>query len=247
MSRGLGERQRAVVRALRDAGEGLRPYEIRQKLGIGTKDRSNVRRVLRTLEDRGLAEQDEAGRWRLNPDKWFWAAFMDVLPQIEEDRRRKQEERREQRRAFEKWAAVRRADRKEEWRAYWEREELWERPAPEYQRRTMPTQNQYFVLAVLEEFAEELEEGLSERAIRRAALDRIGDRANVKQAIDSLVKRGYLQRSKAGQRLRIRTFRIPIGHRINDYVLWDHCYAGYLEEPLDTPRVEAVLQSFGEI
>jgi hypothetical protein len=77
MSRGLGDLQRRVCEVLYAAGDGELPLrELRRRLG--DPDRSNLRRAIRGLLERGMVEEsDLSGEQRVELEVWTYIAMGD--------------------------------------------------------------------------------------------------------------------------------------------------------------------------
>ena len=225
--------QRRILVLLKGAGdEGLFLFGIRRELG--PCDPSNVRRAVRGLEHRGLVER-EHGRVRLT----FWGVLCaGYVLQGPEEAPDPLEEAREHRREVEAAMDAIRAEVAEKRRALLEAEALWEEPGRSFERRRSPGPNQLRVIAVLVRYASDPRLGLPVGAVRRiACAGETGDMANVFRAVRTLTRRGTLQRSKDGERLRLTAWRIP----------WPWDLAPHLvDPPLDDARAEAVLEGFGE-
>ena len=220
--------QRRILLVLQEADGGLLPFEVRRKLGAC--DSSNVRRAIRDLIDRNLVERDQ-GRLALTFWEGMRAAYLLHGPYEVSDPLK---EIREFRSEMEAAMAVIREQHEEERRAIREREALWEEPERTLERRRQPGLNQLRVVVTLVRYAGDPQLGLPKGAVRRIAG---GEKANMLRAIRSLLRRGTLQQSKDGERLRFTTWKTSL--------LWDWVpYA--VSPPLDDANARVVLEDFGE-
>ena len=177
MSRGLGGLQRRVCEALEEAeGNGLPLRELRRRLG--DPDRSNLRRAIRGLLERGIVEEFESGG-ELRVKLTYWC-YVSAGARPEEVLRPGE--------AVRVWRGS--TDEGTQWFGY-EHLAARRRPLGESQR---------LVLAALRENADPLEEGLPVAAVRAAVG---GDRANTRRATRSLLLRGLLEESGDGGRVRL--------------------------------------------
>ncbi len=230
---------RAVVDRLsndEDArAEGLPLAALRPALG---PDRSNGRRVLRSLFERGAVE------WVLDPctgerrlKLTFWtciAAMMKREPM--DDEPDPIEEAREHRRQVEAALADIRAEEREKRRALREAEGLWEEPGRPSSRRSSPGPNQLRVIAVLVRYADDPQMGLPRSVVRQIACI-VGEKGNILRAVRDLTRRGTLQRSRDRERLRLTDWRTP---------LLRHHVPLLVDPPLDDEKAGAILAASGE-
>ncbi len=230
MSRGLGKQQRRIMTILGEAGEGgLLPREIRQRSGSG--NRSNIRKSVKRLQERGLVEKKKGERLHLTFAGSLMAGGLRTQnepdsPLVDLRRRRKD------------WEELKRQIRRqrEEERRHWlEEEERWAKPEPRYERHRYPSKNQLRVIAVLVRYAADPQKGLSASAVRRIA--GIGDKSNARRAERALLERGTVQASKDGTRLRITPSSCSF--------LWRFA-PSMIDPPLDDEEAEAVLRVYGE-
>ncbi len=230
---------RAVVDRLsadeESRAESLPLTALRPALG---PDRSNGRRVLRSLFKRGAVE------WVTNPDTGerrlkleFWACIAAVLKREPmDDEPDPLEEAREHRRQVEAALAEIRAEEREKRRALAARESLWEEPGRPSSRRSSPGPNQLRVIGVLVRYADDPQMGLPRSVVRQIACVG-GEKANILRAIRDLTRRGTLQKSKDGERLRLTDWRTSLLH---------HHVPLLLDPPLDDEKAEAILAASGE-
>lgn len=226
MSRGLGIKQREIMAALGETESGLFPFEIRER--IGSRDRPSTRKSIRSLEGRGLVELENDGRIHLTFWGKLWLAFQN-LPDEPDPVKEWRRERRER-------VAALRSEIEEGHRRYLEEEARWEQPEPTYERRRWPGPNQLRVIAVLVRYAQDPQRGLPRVGVRRIAG---GEKANILRAMRTLIKRGTLQESKDGERLRLRPSF--------DSFLWDIIAPDLIDPPLNDKRAEVVLEELGEL
>ncbi len=240
MSRGPGSRMRAVVdRLSADAEsrlEGLPRAALRPALG---PDRSNGRRVIRDLIRRGAVEwvtNPNTGERRLKLE--FWACVAAVIKREPvDDEPDPIEEAREHRRQVEAALADIRAEEREKRRALAAREEsLWEEPGRPFSRRSSPGPNQLRVIGVLVRYADDPQMGLPRSVVRQIACV-AGEKANILRAIRDLTRRGTLEKSKDGERLRLTEWRTSL--------LIQHVPL-LVDPPLDDEKAEAMLAASGE-
>lgn len=239
MSRGPGSRMRAVVDRLsadEDArAEGLPLAVLRPALG---PDRSNGRRVLRSLFERGAVE------WLTDPNTSerrvkleFWTCIAAVLKREPlDDEPDPLEEAREHRRQVEAALADIRLEEAEKRRALAARESLWEEPECPSSRRSSPGPNQLRVIGVLVRYADDPQMGLPRSVVRQIACV-VGEKGNILRAIRDLTRRGTLQKSKDGERLRLTDWRTS---------LLRHHVPLLVDPPLDDEKAEAILAASGE-
>jgi len=199
LSRGLGNLQRNICETLNDAaGMELPVRELRRRLG--EPDRSNLRRGIRGLLERGYVEElsSEQGRWvRLT----FWGVlFTHHLPdgnkrlsthaKLKERLRKLEGAREERRRRLELEAAT-----GPRWVGYRHR----------FVRHRFPGPTQERILSVLWKYSFPLDEGLPVAAVKAIVG---GDRSNTRRAIKALLLRGHLYESEDGERIRLSTTSI---------------------------------------
>ncbi len=216
--------------------EGLPLTALRPALG---PDRSNGRRVIRSLFERGAVE------WVTNPDTGerrlkleFWACIAAVLKREPlDDEPDPIEEAREHRRQVEAALADIRAEEREKRRALAARESLWEEPGRPSSRRSSPGPNQLRVIGVLVRYADDPQMGLPRSVVRQIACV-VGEKANILRAVRDLTRRGTLQKSKDGERLRLTDWRTTS-------LLIQHVPL-MLDPPLDDEKAEAILAASGE-
>jgi hypothetical protein len=196
MSRGLGILQRRICDILNAAeGTELPLRELRRRLG--EPDRSNLRRGVRGLLERGLVEESRSGEERRVKLTFWGVVFAHPLPKIprrsrvsihtklEEEMRALREAREEERRRLEAEAAE-----GPRWIGYEYR----------FVRRRFPGPTQTRILSVLWEYAEPLDEGLPVTAVKAIVG---GNRSNTRRAIRTLLLRGQLNESEDGERIRL--------------------------------------------
>ncbi len=238
MSKGHGTRMRAVVDRLSVDEEarriGLPLSALRPVLG---PDKANARRTVRSLLRRGDAEwvEDEAGTRRL---KLHWLVCVSAMLKREpmEDEPDPIEEAREHRRQVEAALADIRAEEREKRRALASRESLWEEPGRPSSRRSSPGPNQLRIIGVLVRYADDPQMGLPRSVVRQIACV-VGEKANILRAIRDLTRRGTLQKSKDGERLRLTDWRTSL--------LIQHVPL-LVDPPLDDEKAEAILVASGE-
>ena len=242
MSRGLGWRQRRVVDLLsadeQARSEGLPLSALRPALG---KDRSNARRAIDSLVGQGKAGWvtcPKTGERRLKLELWTCVAAVMNRAEAESCEPDPFEEAQEHRREVEAAVDAIRSEAAQKRRALQEAEALWEEPGRSLERRRYPGPNQLRVIAVLVRYADDPRLGLPVRAVRRiVCAGGAVEKANVLRAVRTLTRRGTLQRSKDGDRLRLTAWMIP----------WRWDYAQYALDPAqDDAKAEAVLEGFGE-
>lgn len=194
MSRGLGKLQRRIYETLNAAeGTELPLRELRRRLG--EPDRSNLRRGIRGLLERGLLEEYRSGEERRVKLTFWGVVFAHPLPKIprrvsihtklEEERRARKEAREEERRRLEAEAAE-----GPRWIGYEHR----------FVRRRFPGPTQTRILSVLWEYADPLDEGLPVTVVKAIVG---GNRSNTRRAIRTLLLRGQLNESEDGERIRL--------------------------------------------
>jgi DNA-binding IclR family transcriptional regulator len=194
MSRGLGILQRRICDTLNAAeGTELPLRELRRRLG--EPDRSNLRRGIRGLLERGLVEESRSGEERRVKLTFWGVVFAHPLPKIprrvsihtelKEEMRALKEAREEERRRLEAEAAE-----GPRWIGYEHR----------FVRRRFPGPTQTRILSVLWEYADPLDEGLPATAVKAIVG---GNRSNTRRAIRTLLLRGQLNESEDGERIRL--------------------------------------------
>ncbi len=230
---------RAVVDRLsadeESRAKGLPLAALRPALG---PDRSNGRRVIRSLIQRGAAEWvvDEGGTRRVKLE--FWTCVAAVLKREPmDDEPDSIEEEREHRRQVEAALAEIRAEEREKRRALAARESLWEEPGRPSSRRSSPGPNQLRVIGVLVRYADDPQMGLPRSVVRQIACVG-GEKANILRAVRDLTRRGMLQKSKDGERLRLTDWRTTS-------LLHQHVPL-LVDPPLDDEKAEATLAASGE-
>lgn len=214
--------------------EGVPFRALRPVLG---GDRSNARRVVRSLIRRGaveLVKDPETGESRLKLTFMTAAAALWRQGGSYDDEAKQKE--REWRRELDEAMAFVRAEHEERRRVHCEIEATWDEPGRSKQRRRSPGPNQLRVIAVLVRYAEDPQLGLPRGAVARIAQGS-GEKANTLRAVRTLIRGGTLQQSKDGRRLRITYWRTTW--------LWGYV-PDMVEPPLDDVKAEAVLESFGE-
>ncbi len=230
---------RAVVdRLSADEGsraEGLSLAALRPALG---PDRSNGRRVIRSLFERGAVEwvtDPDTGERRLKLE--FWTCFAAVIKREPlDDEPDPLEEARDHRRQVEAALADIRSEEREKRRALADRESLWEEPGRPSSRRSSPGPNQLRVIGVLVRYADDPQMGLPRSVVRQIACV-VGEKANILRAVRDLTRRGTLQKSKDGERLRLTDWRTSLLHQHVPLMV---------DPPLDDEKAEAILAASGE-
>ena len=181
MSRGLGDLQRRVCEVLYAASDGELPLrELRRRLG--DSDRSNLRRALRGLLDRGIVEETgPAGEPRVALT--FWGhAFASASKGAGAD------------------AVLRPGDTRRVWRGESTGGVHW------FGFEHLPVRDrplggtQLHVLAALRESASPPEGGLPAAEVKAVSG---GNPANTRRAIRSLLGRGLLEESADRRRIRL--------------------------------------------
>jgi len=196
MSRGLGILQRRICDTLNAAqGTELPLRELRRR--IGEPDRSNLRRGIRGLLERGLVEESYSGRERRVKLTFLGVVFAHPFPRIprrsrvsihtrlKEEMRALKEAREEEQRRLEARAA-----NGPRWIGYEHR----------FVRRRFPGPTQTRILSVLWEYADPLDEGLPVTVVKAIVG---GNRSNTRRAIKTLLLRGQLNESEDGERIRL--------------------------------------------
>lgn len=232
---------RAVVACLSADGEsraeGLPLAALRPALG---PDRSNGRRVLRSLIKRGAAEwvtDPETGERRVKLEFWTCVAAV-IKREPLDDEPDPLEEAREHRRQVEAALADIRAEAAEKRRALAARESLWEEPGRSSSRRSSLGPNQLRVIGVLVRYADDPQMGLPRSVVRQiACAGEAGEKGNILRAVRDLTRRGTLQKSKDGERLRLTDWRTSLLH---------HHVPLLVDPPLDDEKAEAILAASGE-
>lgn len=224
MSRGLGNLQRRVCNIL-DAAEGaeLPLRELRRRLG--EPDRSNLRRGIRGLLERGLVEESRSGEERRVKLTFWGVVFAHPLPKIsrrvsihtklKEEMRALREAREEERRRLEAEAAE-----GPRWIGYEHR----------FVRRRFPGPMQTRILSVLWEYADPLDEGLPVTAVKAIVG---GNRSNTRRAIRTLLLRGQLNESEDGKRIRLSY----------SAAIWFSYIPPVSIEPIDDERAREILRT----
>ena len=225
MSRGLGALQRGVCEVLGDAeGYELPLREVRRRLG--QPDRSNLRRGIRGLLQRGLVEEfllEEERRVKLtrrgvlmqHPLPKIPRPRVSIRTRMIEELRAMREAREEERRRVE--AEMAKGPR---WVGYEHR----------FVRRRSPGPTQDRVLSVLWGYADPLDEGLPVTAVKAIVG---GNRSNTRRAIRTLLLRGEIDETEEGERIRLS--------RSN--ALWfSWSLPPILKEPIDDRHARAVLK-----
>ena len=222
----MGIKQREIMAALGETESGLFPFEIRKR--IGSTDRPSTRKSIRSLEGRGLVESENDGRIHLT----IWGKLCLSFQNLPDEPDPVKEWRREIREC----EAALRSEIEEGRRRYLEEEARWKHPEPTYERRRWPGgANQLRVIAVLVRYAQDPQWGLPRVSVRRIAG---GEKANILRAIRTLIKRGTLQETKDGERLRLRPSF--------DSFLWDIA-PDLIDPPLNDRRAKVVLEELGEL
>lgn len=194
MSRGLGILQCRIRDTLNAAkGAELPLRELRRRLG--EPNRSNLRRGIRGLLERGLVEESRSGEERRVKLTFWGVVFAHPLPKVprrvsihtklKEEMRARKETREEERRRLQAEAA-----KGPGWVGYEHR----------FVRRRFPGPTQSRILSVLWEYADPLDKGLPLTAVK-AILS--GDRSNTRRAIRTLLLRGQLDESEDGERIHL--------------------------------------------
>jgi len=224
MSRGLGILQRRICDTL-DAAEGkqLPLRELRRRLG--EPDRSNLRRGIRGLLERGLVEESRSGEER-RVKLTFWGVVAHPLPkiprrvsihtQLKEETRVLKEAREVERRRLEAEAAE-----GPRWIGYEHR----------FVRRRFPGPTQTRILSVLWEYADPLDEGLPVIAVKAIVG---GNRSNTRRAIRTLLLRGQLDESEDGERIRLS---------YSAALRFSWWFPPIPEEPIDDKRARKILKN----
>lgn len=224
MSRGLGILQRRICDTLNAVeGAALPLRELRRRLG--EPDRSNLRRGIRGLLERGLVEETRAGEERRVRLTLRGVLQVHPLPKIprrvsvhsklREEMRALEEAREEERRRLEAEAAE-----GSRWIGYEHR----------FVRRRFPGPMQTRILSVLWEYADPLEEGLLVTTVKAIVG---GDRSNTRRAIRSLLLRGQLDESEDGGRVRLSY----------STALWHSWFPPIPPGPVDEERAKEILRT----
>jgi predicted transcriptional regulator len=241
VSRGLGSLQRNVLAVL-EATEGgeLAMRELHQRLG--GPDRSNTRRAVRGLLRRGFVEKiregvgsrlsitfsgELAASYALYRASDEWA---DEQPDSIKELRRKYDE-------FRGWVIE---CRREERRLRDEKRALFPRwVGYPYRPVRSPGDTQRTIIAVLWEYSDPLDAGLSVLALKRIVG---GDRSNARRAIRGLLRYGYFDQTPDGERLRISE------SLLNDYagMMFPTVYVRMLADAPDGEWARQVLWEHGE-
>ncbi len=188
--------QRRICETLSVAeGAELPLRELRRRLG--EPDRSNLRRGIHGLLERGLVEETCSGKERRLKLTLWGFLFVNPLPRIAhrprvsigtrlgEELRARREAREAERRRLEAEAA-----KGSRWIGYKHR----------FERRRFPGPTQARILSVLWEYADPLDEGLPVAAVKAIVG---GDRSNTRRAMRTLLLRGQLEESEDGERIRL--------------------------------------------
>jgi DNA-binding MarR family transcriptional regulator len=215
VSRGLGSLQRRICESLAAAeGHELPLRELRRRLG--EPDRSNLRRAIRGLLERSLVEESHSGRssrggrlaltssglLRMRPPPPVHLVYrprMSIRARLREELRALQEAREEEesRRLETKATASPAAGPSSVDHEHIAR------------RGRSPGHIQRSVLYVLWKYADHVGEGLPVGALKAIVG---GDRSNTRRAIRTLLRRGELEESEDGKRVRLSrsaAFRSP--------------------------------------
>lgn len=197
MSRGLGGLQRRVCEVLHAAGDGELPLrELRRRLG--DPDRSNLRRAIRGLLERGIVEEevDPGGEQRVALEVWTYIAmgdrpaFLAVRPDPA------------------KGGAGRPGGAAEDAPEPVRRRQLpgrpgrpgWFRYEPSFARDRPLGETQRAILGALHRHAKPPQEGLPVTFVKML----VGaDRSNLRRATRTLLLRGLLEESEGGERVRL--------------------------------------------
>jgi DNA-binding MarR family transcriptional regulator len=196
MSRGLGDLQRRVCEVLYAAGDGELPLrELRRRLG--DPDRSNLRRAIRGLLERGMVEEsDLSGEQRVALEVWTYIAmgdrpaFLAVRPDPTHG------------------GAGRPGGAAEDAPEHVRRRPLpgrpgrpgWFRYEPSFARDRPLGETQGAILGALHRYAKPPQEGLPVTSVKTL----VGaDRSNLRRAIRTLLLRGLLEESEGGERVRL--------------------------------------------
>jgi hypothetical protein len=222
--------QQRILFVLEGAGEGLFPYEIRRELGASSSDRSNVRRAIRGLIDRGLVDEDH-GRLVLTLGGSLRAHSLLEGP-CDDDVPDALEEGRERRRDVEAAMAVLRAENEERRQVHREMEALWDKSGCSFERRRFPGPNQLRIIAVVVRYAENPQLGLPKGAVWRIAG---GKKANMLRAIRTLIRQGRLEQTKDGKRLRLAGWAMSW--------VWEYTQ-DVVEPPLDDANALVILEGY---
>jgi len=187
--------QRRVCEVLYDVeGYELPLRELRRRLG--QPDRSNLRRGIRGLLQRGLVEEliseeerhVKLTRWGVlgqRPLPKLPPPRVSIRTRMREELRAMREAREEERRRAEAEMA-----KDPRWLGYKHR----------FVRRRSPGPTQTRILNVLWEYADPLDEGLPLTAVKAIVG---GNRSNTRRAIKALLLRGQLDESEDGRRIRL--------------------------------------------
>jgi DNA-binding IclR family transcriptional regulator len=216
MSRGLGYLQRRIREVLYAAEDQELPIrELRRRLG--EPDRSNLRRAIRGLLERGVVEESRSsGKRRVALTVFgYVGAGLSLAPPRRPPASAAaalEEARRVLREATAAEAAA---------RAGWVRHER------RLVRGRLPGETQRRVIFVLHEYAEPVEEGLPVTVVKAIVG---GDRSNARRAIRTLMFRGWLEESADGRRVRLSGFAASF-------------MAPTLGEPVDDGRAREVLRA----
>ena len=224
MSRGLGILQRRIRYTLNVAeGKELPLRELRRRLG--EPDRSNLRRGIRGLLERGLVEESCSGEER-RVKLAFWGIVSPLPPpkiprrvgihtKLKKAMHALKEAREEERRKLEAEAAE-----GPRWLGYEHR----------FVRRRFPGPTQTRILSVLWEYADPLDEGLPVTDVKAIVG---GNRSNTRRAIKTLLLRGQLDESEDGERIRLSY----------SAACWHSLFPPVPVEPIDDERAREILKT----
>lgn len=216
--------QRRVCEVLHDAdGYELPLRKLRRQLG--KPDRSNLRRGIRGLLQRGLVEEflleerhvmlTRRGVLMLRPLPKMTRPRVSIRTKMRGELRAMREAREEKRRRVE--AEMAKGPR---WIGYEHR----------FVRRRPPGPTQTRILSVLWEYADPLDEGLPVTAVKAIVG---GNRSNTRRAIRTLLLRGEVDESEDGERIRLS----------HSNALWFSWFLPpILKEPIDDKHARAVLK-----
>lgn len=198
MSRGLGDLQRRVCEVLYVDGDGELPLrELRRRLG--DPDRSNLRRGIRGLLERGMVEEqsDPGGEQRVALEVWTYIAmggdrpaFLAVRPDPTHGGAGRSGGAAEDAPQTGHRIPLPGKPEGPRWFRY-EHSFLRDRPLGETQRA---------ILGALHRYARPPQEGMSLTFVK-AFVD--ADRSNFRRAIRTLLLRGLLEESEGGERVRL--------------------------------------------
>lgn len=219
---------------------GLQLDALRPLLG---SDKSNRRRVIKTLVQRGdvdIVDDPETGERRL---KLTFMACLQAMWKLSppsygkrgDTDRAIREERREREAALDEMLSLE-ADRRQA-RILRDRA-VWAEPGTALKRHRSFGHRQLRVIAVLVRYARESREGLPRAAVRQIAAQGSGEtQRSYERVIERLVERGILQQSRDGARVRLTDWRTVY--------LWKYL-PNTTSPPLDDSKAKAVLEGSGE-